>query len=368
MKTDWPRIRPQSRRGTTTWCVDCGKVNGKRHCEFFSTNEQAEARAIELRAERKQLGEDAFALTVEQKRDAVRAAKLLAHTGVTLESAAAYWMTGHLNPTPHVTLNMVQKELLEAQERRGLRGASLAGTRSRYSSLLDQYGEQSIDCTTPPVIEGWLTQFTNDATRANVIRYLCVFFNFAMKRGYLVKSPMDQIEKPRLKYKVPEFLAVDQVEAILRTARVVDAGIVAKLALGFFAGIRPEELQRMDWQDISIENGLVTVRAEVAKCGIPRHVAISDNLKKWLAGCMAEQFKVNSFDERRKAVCAAAGVTYWPHDAMRHTFATMHLAAFENADKTAHELGHTQGVKLLFRHYRGLTTKTEAARYWGIEP
>lgn len=45
-----------------------------------------------------------------------------------------------------------------------------------------------------------------------------------------------------------------------------------------------------------------------------------------------------------------------------------YLAMHSDAAKTAFELGHSQGVKLLYRNYAGMVTKQEAEYYWGIEP
>lgn len=370
---EWPRVRSRTRIINAVehvdYCVDLGTIHGKRRCEFFGTKTEADDRASALRAERKQLGEDAFALTPEQKRDAVTAFRRLNGQVVTLTELVGFWLDRTAG-TPR-SLSQVQDELLKAQEERGLRAASLTGTRTRYAKFIEGYSDYAIGEISSLDIKRYLdccARHGNLTTKAGTIRYLSVLFNFAMKRGYLKKNPMDQIERPRLKYKVPEFLGVDQVDAIFREAMRSDPAIVAKFALGFFAGIRPEELKRLEWSDINVENRLVTIRAEVAKCGVPRHVTMSDNLKDWMMFPHRANFCVNGFDDRRKKICQTVGIDIWPHDAMRHTFATMHLAAFENADKTAFELGHTQGVKLLYRHYRGLATKADAERYWRIEP
>ena len=64
---------------------------------------------------------------------------------------------------------------------------------------------------------------------------------------------------------------------------------------------------------------------------------------------------------------AATGVE-WIQDGPRKTFASMHYATYQDAAKLAAILGHTGGQGILFRHYRGLVKKTEAAKYWKIRP
>jgi len=144
------------------------------------------------------------------------------------------------------------------------------------------------------------------------------------------------------------------------------------MALGFFAGIRSEELHRMDRASIRMEDGIITVGPDIAKTGHVRHISMSENLKAWIVAYMPEdQWKITEgrrvFTRQRKEVQAAAGVDEWPHNAMRHTFATMHVSYHQNAALTATELGH-HSQDLLYRHYRGLATKEEASQYWGISP
>jgi hypothetical protein len=57
----------------------------------------------------------------------------------------------------------------------------------------------------------------------------------------------------------------------------------------------------------------------------------------------------------------------WPPNALRHSFASHHLAQFTDAARLALELGHTD-QELLFRRYRELVTPDQAAKWWDIRP
>jgi integrase len=57
----------------------------------------------------------------------------------------------------------------------------------------------------------------------------------------------------------------------------------------------------------------------------------------------------------------------WPHDALRHSFASYHLAKFQNAPALALELGH-QSNALIFSNYRRRVTEAEAAEYFNLVP
>jgi integrase len=152
----------------------------------------------------------------------------------------------------------------------------------------------------------------------------------------------------------------------MRESEKSDKSLTPRLAIGFFAGIRPTELSKLTAADIDLAAKVIHVRPEVAKCGRPRHVTISDNLAAWLTRYPFDA--TNSFDERRAKVCKAAGVEKWPNDAMRHTFATYHLAMYQDAGKTSFELGHERDSKLLYKHYAGLAGKKDAERFWELRP
>ena len=46
----------------------------------------------------------------------------------------------------------------------------------------------------------------------------------------------------------------------------------------------------------------------------------------------------------------------------------MHLAKYQDAAKTALQLGHSGGIYILLDHYRTLATPQEAEKYWAIMP
>jgi integrase len=82
---------------------------------------------------------------------------------------------------------------------------------------------------------------------------------------------------------------VDKPPGILtpeQCVRLLEAGcfkILPAIALGFFAGLRPEsEVWRLDWREVDLEAGLI--RIEAAKTKSARHglVEMSENLKLWL--------------------------------------------------------------------------------------
>ena len=67
------------------------------------------------------------------------------------------------------------------------------------------------------------------------------------------------------------------------------------------------------------------------------------------------------------AIRFAAGLTRWPHDALRHSFASYHLARWNDAAALALQMGHTT-TAMIFSHYRRVVKESDAARYWNMFP
>ena len=73
-----------------------------------------------------------------------------------------------------------------------------------------------------------------------------------------------------------------------------------------------------------------------------------------------------SFLDRRKSLAMAAGITDWPHNALRHSFGSYHLAMHNDDLKTAFQMGNSP--TMVHRHYKALVTKSEAERFWALRP
>lgn len=67
----------------------------------------------------------------------------------------------------------------------------------------------------------------------------------------------------------------------------------------------------------------------------------------------------------RRESSEAADVT-WSQDVLRHTHASMRLAAGDDAGRVAADMGNSVGV--LLTHYRELVTREDAERFWALRP
>jgi integrase len=74
---------------------------------------------------------------------------------------------------------------------------------------------------------------------------------------------------------------------------------------------------------------------------------------------------VHSPHDALQKVAAKAGVP-WKHNALRHSFASYHLALHGDAGKTATIMGHS--VRMLEREYKDLKSPADAAAWFNVMP
>src|SRR5947207_13985612 len=136
-----------------------------------------------------------------------------------------------------------------------------------------------------------------------------------------------------------------------------------------FAGLRRAELERLDWSDVHFDSDLIEVTAEKAKTARRRFVRVQPNLREWLLPVRKRKGAVvcDNFRKQFDAAREAAKIAEWPDNALRHSFASYHLAHFKDAAALALEMGHTDSG-MIFDHYRELVKPKEAERFWTIRP
>ncbi len=213
-------------------------------------------------------------------------------------------------------------------------------------------------------VEGWLQSTDwSPVTQKGYLGDVRVLFNFALKRGLLERNPALGVELPCPEASDPPKIHTPaEVSHVMNTAYKSDPDVCRHLAIRYFAGVRSSEAHRMTDANVLLDRGVIEIPAKKAKTRRRRLVTIQPNLRAWLeAGGSLRPLG----DMTIRAVIRKAKVQ-WHHNVTRHSFVSYHLAAFQNAAKTALEAGHTE--QMLFAHYRELVTPSSATEYWAIVP
>jgi integrase len=195
---------------------------------------------------------------------------------------------------------------------------------------------------------------------------LRTLFSFCISRHYCLDNP---VTKSRKSKEVEGEIGILSVNETARLLEAADDITLPYFAIGAFAGLRPAELQRLHWEEIHWGSKLIEVKAAKSKTARRRFIKLRPNLEKGLQPYRKHQGPICPSGLRKLELETRqrAKITHWPANALRHGFASYHLAHFKNAAELALEMGHTN-QQMIFDHYRQLVQPKEAARYWKICP
>lgn len=359
----------------------------KRERKCYRDLEQAKTHCQTLARKLANEGASALAISPAQRMDAASAFKVL-EGRATLADAVAYWAK-HNAPEGGVTLKELVRRWVVALRAQGCRDTTMRDREHKLDRLCSDYGERPAIAITRDDLAKWMDSYRlGGVTRDGYRRCYHALFNYAIAEGIIEANPVAGMKPPKVDERLPVPFTVKQAAAIMAAAELHAPNMVPLLAVQFFGGLRPGEAKGLDWSAVDFGAKLIRVLPETSKVRRSRLVELNPTLREWLlaykhnAGPIGPTTQ-NQFDYslRRKeitlgegddqktvrGIIGAAGVE-WIQDGPRKTFATMHYANNSDAAKLAAILGHTGGVDVLFRHYRGLATKPEARKYWAIRP
>lgn len=368
-------------------------VDGVRTRKRFSDEATAKYELQRLKNARENIGTlaDRIVKNPEHAADAGRAADLLAPYGLTLLDAVREYVEGRK------ALEGTSKTLIEAARECAARDRSrresltlaalvarfmadpetvkrskayLDDVRKRWRRFQDDLGSETLACdVTADKVRRWLAALpVSDLTKGNFHRTVGAVFSYAVHAELVAENPFRKVKKPEVKGADGVAVFTPEQMGVLLVAAHEDW--LPVLAIGGFAGLRPEELRRLTWDEVDLAGGFIEVKASKSKTGKRRLVTISKNLRAWLQPYAGKTGRVVTPRERKHRITAmaAAGVKVWPMDVLRHSFASYHLRHHGNdLNLTAQELGHTT-TKMLFQHYREAVKPDAARAWWALLP
>jgi integrase len=377
-----PKVRARPDRGN--WMVDLGTKFTPRKI-YFPTEEEATAAAAQKKLEylsrlsgQKQVVKEKsafnwFNLSNVQQNHLIEAYTACAGDTAKLIRAWSFHKKHTSTADASRLLEDVEKEYITAKEASGRRARTIRDAKGKLAPFVAKLGKVSISEITTADVEGWLNDTGYSPSTRNAYRVAIVgLFNHAAKRRYIEHNPATAIEAVSVDQGMPTIHTPAQVKAMLHAATALPthkarAKVVPYLAIGYFAGLRPEnELVNLDWKDINFDDRTIRVSPATAKKRRQRYVTMSDNLVKWLARYVKASGKIGISRRYFREVRDTAKVD-WSKDVMRHSFGSYLLGQNQDAPATAMQMGHSR-VDVLFNHYRNLVKKAAVVEYWGIVP
>lgn len=370
---------------------------GRRVIRDFGTLSDAKQAANEAAGAFALGRPDALSFTPEERQDRDAAVAVLEPFGLSLYSAAVElaearralppgtrlldavldYAKRHPANAPKVPVVEAVAALLEDRENAKASAAYLAKLKSHLHRFAAAFNCTLASLTAPTVAE-WLRSLASGKSRlsnrtvANHAGSVVTLFRFARSRGWIGRDLADEIaEIPLGKAEAVEEVGTFTTSEIRRILDTAPDDIRASLALGAFAGLRTEEIHRLDWQDVRLAERVVVVTAGKAKTGSRRVVPIAENLALWLAPLLLPEGPVDpsptskATTHRWRRIAERVGVT-WKHNALRHSAISYRLAVVQNPAQVAFESGNSPAM--IHRHYKALVTEAQGREWFAIEP
>ncbi len=324
----------------------------------------------------------------------------LAGHNITLNEAAEFAIERLRPEGGDKTVPEVVDELVASKTRRhekgDLRDRSLKDFKTRSKRFAAFFGETLIKKITHQEIKDWLLSM--DLSFRSTKNYRMVtgeVFKYARQKNYVAVNPMElftaedrkAIEGGSDNGREPNILTIKEAERLIKTAfEHPELDLQAAVTLALFCGIRTEELKRMEWSEVRLDEKppIVIIPREKAKRRRIRHSTIPSNAVTWLKECLKDTGPITrhnhatDYDKRFRKLQQLAGFgatdekgnwrSTWNPNNMRHSFGTYDYALHGDPIRTAQLLGHKATDDVLFEHYRALATKKDGAAYFKIRP
>ena len=361
-------------RGEVRWRVRLGSrfTGAGSEQRYFPRRSDAQSFVDRMVVAEARLGDLAVDLPPLDLSDAVHARQRLKRYGVTLTEAADFYVRAHPAGCKSVPLVSFCREFFAARKHT-CKAHTLASYRSALKHVLREFGDTPLAEIRQADIEEWACDLIlAPRSIANVLDTMTTVLNDAVRKDLIARNPAEFVPRPPAVAKSPGILSPGQAAQLLATARCQRPLLVPAIAIGLFAGLRRSEICALRGRHLIPEESLIEVPADIAKTRQRRLVEIRSNLKPWLASArpgenlLAGTANADVFGSWLRELAVTAGITPWPHNALRHSFASYLMAFTQNETHVASQMGNSPAV--IYQHYRAVVRPAVARSYFDLVP
>ena len=356
-------------------------ASGTRERLYFTTRDLAKNKAQRLSEKYKKHGENASVIHPGVAEDAVKAQEILAgFHGVSLSEAARFYKSHHDLRGKAPTLREAWDKAIELRQNH--RPTTKRDYKAWRKALPTEFLDMNVADISPDQIRKTLdTVTTSETRRANGLRYLSTVLQQCVKDATLTENPCKRVQRPRAPEQDDEVViySVEQLKGLFAACRDYPGGLdkccsacAVPFAILAFAGLRPNELERLTWEDIDLSLSVIRLGSSMTKKARRRNVRINATLRVWLetvpmndrhGKIVPPRWRYRSARVRKEAGIDGLEMA----DALRHSFGTYLLATENNIEVLKSDMGH-EHIRVFFNHYHRALTPEEALPYWQILP
>jgi integrase len=315
-----------------------------------------------------------------------RAMEALCSTGIDLDVAAtqyahAFQLLNGASLTEAVGVYVRQKqsaiqlklvsevadEMIKTKQEKGRSFLYLKDLRLRLARIAKAFPRPLAEITAVEIDKYLASLKCAPRTRNNFRLVFGTLLKFGQRRGYVPKDHpgISTIEKSTQPSDEVIVFTPEEMRSLLQNAK---PSLIPVIAIAGFAGVRPEEIKRLDWADINLKQRHIEIKSSKAKTRTRRLIPISRNLRAWLmphfktSGSVCSHVNLgNQFGK-----LARRAKIKWKRNALRHGFISYRLAQTRNIAGVSLEAGNS--ARIIERCYLKCVTSADARRWFNIYP
>jgi site-specific recombinase XerD len=370
------------RSGNVTWVVNVGRrTDGRPDLRRFNTQEDAEFFQQEWNL--KLVNEKGAGLADLQsvaRHEVLAALGKLEAVGSTLGEAVDFFLKFGRPPRGKTTLQEAVTAFLYAKEKKK---RSQKYQETMKATTLDPFGralgfEKPVSSVTREQVQAFLHGKRDWSSRTVKTHhdYLRTFFRWCVKEGYTRLDPVEGFELPKLTRRDVAHWHLHEIWIQLEAAQV--AGKYSELAamvLASFCGVRVEETERVNWTQIDLARGQLTMSGDQVKTARRRFAEIPANASQWLKmipegerrGMIASRSTIHNGLRRLRVELENKGwLTRRIQNGFRQAFAAYHYAVHHDAQFLSEIMANSPVI--IRGQYHELVPKADGELFFALFP
>ena len=393
-------------QGKPAWRV-YATLNTGPHRKFFTVDpdnpqeahNKAKEYARNLESRKNQIASSILTLPQGEQALVLEAYKKATDAGINLYEAVTYYLLNNQGSAEKIEPLIVEylndrKHGLNGS--RQLRPDSYGNVERECSKFRELNGQKGVREISVGLMREFIFREEDSTPAINTLKGrradISGFFKWLVSKELMVANPCAKVSIDSGKRRKITHFNTEQVKQLLKAILQHDPPLAVCMAIQFFAGLRVGEITGqkdcagIGWQHIQMDKGIPSLEVIESKDSrmvdgeldiVTRSVPICPTLKAWikLGGDLYPDFEKRGkkFENRCKKIKLRADLTKygtheWSRSIVRHTFATMHVGAYQEPETTRYMMGHEDNSKVFRTHYDGRADQEEALKFWELTP